>query len=875
MKRKIILSLLILFLISGSGAMLSTLYITSTTSTLSRLVKLHQIEDLRQNLIISLQTVQSDLYTVHTMLGHKIDTIVDNVTNLDRAAAACGRCHHEPRTAKDIASMQELVRSYQDALSYYITASANRDRINKIKVKTAAMGNDLLKKTENMTIRASKNLDATTTLAMKKIRDARLILFLTMIITLALGIIVAVNLTRAVADPINALVTATRAIADGDLGHTITASDKTEFGELASHFNTMSLALKESYEELVREIAERRQTEEALRESEERYALAAQGANDGLWDWNIRNSTVYYSFRWKSMLGFDDAGIGNTLDEWLSRVHPDDRKQVEAKLSAHINSQTPQFECEHRIRHQDGTYRWMLNRGIAVRDGHGKAYRMAGSQTDITGRKNAEAQLLYDAFHDTLTGLPNRALFMDRLEHVIASAKRHPAYLYGVLFLDLDRFKVINDSLGHGVGDKLLIEVGKRLKTGLRPGDTVARLGGDEFAVLLEDIADAADAEEITRRIEHVLSAPYTIRGSEIITAQSIGIALRSDRYEWPEQILRDADIAMYEAKSKGRARHEFFDTRMHANIIDRLQLESDLRIAVEHQDGFVLHYQPIISIKDHQIIGFEALVRWNHRTRGLIYPLEFISLAEETGMIVPLSDWIIREACRQLKVWQQRYPAQPALRMSVNASSRLLLQPGFVDSVSDVLREHGLEAGSLAIEVTEGMIMEHTSTALEALTRLQQAGIRIHIDDFGTGYSSLSYLHSFPVNALKIDRSFIARMSGSNENQEIVRTIITLAKSLKLDVIAEGVELEHQLSAIEGLDCHYGQGYLFSKPLPADGMDTWMRSEKNPHRLKPAGPSSRRATIHPSPHKTLSHEPEKTKAVSQNRKERQENRLA
>ena len=825
MKRKIILSLLILFFISASGAVLSAYYINSTSETLNRIVKLHQIEDLRQHLIISIQTVQSDLYTVHTMLGRKVDAIVDNVSTLDDVAAKCSGCHHEPAIAQNLSDLQDLIHAYQDSLSYYITAAANRQRIEKLKFDAAAIGNDILKKTETMTIEAGKKLTVTTAKAMKNVRDARLILYLTMGITLALGAVVAVKLTRSVTGPIDNLVKATRAIAGGELGHTIDHKDKTEFGELASHFNTMSIALKENYEELVREITDRKQTEEALRESEERYALAARGANDGLWDWNIRNNTVYYSFRWKTMLGYDDAEIGSTLEEWLSRAHPDDREQVEAKLSGHINSQSPQFECEHRIQHKDGAYRWMLTRGLAVRDTHGKAYRMAGSQTDITGRKNAEAQLVYDAFHDALTGLPNRALFMDRLEHVIASAKRHPRYLYGVLFLDLDRFKVINDSLGHSTGDKLLIEVGQRLKSCLRPGDTVARLGGDEFAILLEDIVDAADAEEITQRIEQVLSPHYAVQGNEIITTQSIGIALRSDRYEWPEQILRDADIAMYEAKSKGRSRHEFFDTKMHASIIDRLQLESDLRVAVEHQSGFLLHYQPILDLKNQRLTGFEALVRWNHATRGMIYPLEFIPLAEETGLIFPLSNWIMRESCIQIGAWQKKYPGNPGLRMSVNISSKLLLQTGFAESIQTTLLEQDLEPGSLAIEITESVIMEHPDRAVETMAKLQKMGVHIHIDDFGTGYSSLSYLHSFPVNALKIDRSFIAKMSANSDNQEIIKTIIALAQNLKLEVIAEGLEQDHQLSTIKGLECGFGQGFLFSKPLPPEALETWILS--------------------------------------------------
>jgi len=828
MKRKIILSLLVLLLISGSGAVLSTLYITSTTSTLSRLLKLHQIEDLRKHLIISIQAVQSDLYTMHTMLGHEVDVIVDNVMKLDAAASKCSGCHHEPGIAKDIAEVQSLVRSYRESLNQYITASANKERTGRIKLEAAAMGNDLLQKTGNMAIRAANKLETTTSLAMTKIRDARLILVLTMFVTAGLGIAVAMNLTRSITRPIDDLVTATRALADGDLGHTIDIRDNTEFGELASHFNAMSVALKENYEELIREIKERKETEEALRESEERYALAARGANDGLWDWNIRNNAVYYSFRWKSMLGFEEGVEWNNLQEWLQRVHPENRDEVETKLSAHISGKSPQFECEYRIQHKDGTYRWMLNRGLAVRDEHGKAYRMAGSQTDITGRKNAEAQLLYDAFHDALTGLPNRALFMDRLEHVIARAKRHPTYLYGVLFLDLDRFKVINDSLGHGIGDKLLVEVGQRLKSCLRPGDTVARLGGDEFSILLEDIADAADAEEITHRIEQILSPHHTIRGNEIFTTQSIGIALRSDRYEWPEQILRDADIAMYEAKSKGKSRHEFFDTKMHASIIDRLQLESDLRIAVEHQSGFVLHYQPIIDLKNQNLIGFEALVRWKHATRGLIYPLEFISLAEETGLIFPLSNWILREACMQIGAWQKKYPGKPELRMSVNVSSKLLLQPGFADSIQKNLLEQGLEPGSLAIEITESVIMEHPERAVETMTKLQKMGVHIHIDDFGTGYSSLSYLHNFPVNALKIDRSFIAKMSANSDNQEIIKTIIALAQNLKLEVIAEGLEQNHQLSAIKNLECGFGQGFLFSKPLSAESIENWILSGKS-----------------------------------------------
>jgi len=827
MKRKIILSLLLLFLFSASGALLAAFNITTTTDTLSRLISLHQIEDLRKHLIISIQTVQSDLYTVRTTLGRTEDTIVDNVSALNAAAGACSSCHHSAEVNRSILDIQDLIGEYQEALSYYITASANRQRIEQLKTDAAGIGNRLLETTGAMSLQAGRKLQAVTTAAMMRIRTARLILFLTMGATFAVGIIAAVRLIRSVTGPVETLLGATRAISAGDLGHTVSVPDRTELGELAARFNDMSLALRESYAKLEREITERQQAEAALRESEERYALAERGANDGLWDWHLSGNTVYYSPRWKAMLGYDEKGIGTTLKEWTDRVHPADRDQLESRITTHANGQNAHLECEYRIRHKDGSYRWVLCRGLAVRDGNGKAYRMAGSQTDITARKSAEEQLIHDAFHDALTALPNRALFMDRLDHVIASARRHPSYLYAVLFLDLDRFKVVNDSLGHTVGDSLLVEVGRRLKSCLRPGDTVARLGGDEFAILLESISDASDAEDVTRRIETALAEPFRIQTQEIYTTQSIGIAIKSDRYEWPEQILRDADIAMYEAKANGRARHEFFDSAMHASVIDRLQLEADLRVAVEHHDGFVLHYQPIMDLQDHRLTGFEALIRWNHASRGVIYPLEFIPLAEETGMIVPLSDWILGEACRQLKTWQTKFPSAPPLTMSVNVSSRVLLQPDFAESVSSRLRAEGIEPGTLALEVTESVIMEQTDMVLDTMTRLQQMGIRIHIDDFGTGYSSLSYLHNFPVDALKIDRSFIAKMTTANENQEIVKTIIALAQNLNLKVIAEGVELNHQLAAVSGLACQYGQGFIFSRPLPPETLEAWIGSAR------------------------------------------------
>ncbi|MBU0676045.1 MAG: EAL domain-containing protein [Proteobacteria bacterium] len=824
MKKKILAALFLLFLIFSAGAVLSIYYISNTTTTLNRLITLHQIEDLRQHLIISIQTTQSDLYTVKTLLANKVDTIVDNITKLEDAANTCGDCHHEPEVERGLNEISTLILSYQNALSYYITSSANRERIEKLKLDTAEIGNKLLNLTSNMSMMASQKLAIATQGVMDKIKHVRMILYFTLAITFILGVLISIILIRSITRPIEKLVMATRAISDGDLTYEVDVDDSTEFGELARHFNEMSHALKENHYELVNEIQERRRIEKDLLESKERYALAARGANDGLWDMDLRRNTVYYSYRWKTMLGFGEDEIGNSLEDWLGKVHEIDREQVEMLLHAHIEGTVPHFECEYRIYDKSKTIHWMLSRGLAVRDEEGKAYRMAGSQTDISIRKATQEQLIHDAFHDTLTDLPNRALFMDRLKHVIDGSLRNRSSVYAVLFTDLDRFKVINDSMGHTVGDSLLIEVGQRLKSCLRPGDTVARLGGDEFAILLDGLENMEEAEVIAERILKVSTKPFRIDGQEFFTSQSIGIAFESERYEFPEEVIRDADIAMYQAKAKGGARFVFFDSTMHAGVIDRNQLESDLRSAVDHLDDFVLNYQPIMCLNDSKLKGFEALVRWHHPTRGLISPDDFIPLAEETGVIIPLTQWILKEACHQLKIWlDTALPSEAQLTMSVNVSSKVLIHKNFVDAVVACLEEEGIKPHNLALEITENIILDHTKIAMNTLTELKRMGVHIHIDDFGTGYSSLSYLQNFPVNALKIDRSFINQIVEKSDNNDIVKTIITLAQNFNLYVIAEGVEESHQLSTMRGLDCTYGQGFFFSKPLSAEAMTDWL----------------------------------------------------
>ena len=559
-----------------------------------------------------------------------------------------------------------------------------------------------------------------------------------------------------------------------------------------------------------RDVTERKRAEEALRQSEERYSLAVRGANDGLWDWDLRTDRIYYSPRWKQMLGYMEEDIPDSIEEWFQRIHPDDLTRLKAEIAAHLEVLAPHFENEHRMLHKDGSYMWMLSRALAVRDKDGKAYRLVGSQTDITDRKLIEERLMHEAIHDVLTGLPNRALFTDLLARSLGRAKRRDDYLFAILFLDVDRFKMINDSLGHMTGDQLLISIARRLEGCLRPGDTVARLGGDEFTILLEDIHEVQDATIVAERIHQSLAQPFTIGGQEVFTSVSIGIALSATGYNRPEELLRDADTAMYRAKAAGKSTHEIFDQGMHSRAVAQLQLETNLRRALERQE-FRLFYQPTVSLRTGRLTGFEALLRWQHPERGLVFPSEFISHVEETGLILPIGKWVLEEACKQLQVWQKQF--QPSLTISVNLSGKQFSQSDLVQDISLILEQTEIKPNTLMLEITESTIMERPESITHTLERLRHLGVQLHIDDFGTGYSSLSYLHRFPINALKIDHSFVTRM-GIDENLEIVRTIMNLARNLGMDVIAEGVENKEQVAQLKALQCDYAQGFFFSRPV-------------------------------------------------------------
>lgn len=565
----------------------------------------------------------------------------------------------------------------------------------------------------------------------------------------------------------------------------------------------------------IRYALDRRAWAQSLRESEERYALAVRGANDGLWDWDLKSNRIYFSPRWLSMLGMEALkdGEASRPETWLNRVHPEDREGLREAIRQHLKGETPSLENEHRILHAGGEYRWVLSRGVAIRTPEGTAYRMAGSLTDVTKRRRYEEQLLRDAFYDSLTGLPNRALFMDRMGVAIARNHRHPDQHFAVLFLDLDRFKNVNDSLGHAIGDQLLCAVAERLTPLVREGDTVARLGGDEFAILLEDIPDAHKPTLVADRIQRALAVPFDLDGHEVFTSASLGIALSETGYDRPEDVVRDADIAMYRAKSNGKAQYAVFDRNMHARAVAVLTLENDLRRALDRRE-FLIFYQPIVDLAQGRITAFEALVRWLHPQRGLLHPRDFIPTAEETGLIVPIGRHVLHEACCQLVRWRQEFPSFTDLSVSVNLSGREFRQSNLVERIASILSDTGIPPGRLRLELTESTLMSDHRPMPEKLQRLRELQIELHIDDFGTGYSSLNYLQQLPADVLKIDRSFIRRMQHGNGASEIVGTIIELARSLGMTVAAEGLETARELAHLRNLRCEYGQGFFFSKPL-------------------------------------------------------------
>ena len=559
-----------------------------------------------------------------------------------------------------------------------------------------------------------------------------------------------------------------------------------------------------------------------MAERDQLFQLITENAADMIAVVDGAGQRVYNSPAYQHVLGYSAEELKATSS--IEQIHPDDRQRVlEAAHKARSTGQGQRLE--YRIRHKDGSWRILESTASAVRNAQGKTEKLVIVNRDISERKRVEEMLAHSAFHDGLTNLPNRALFLDRLQRALVLSKRHPNYKFAVLFIDVDEFKVFNDSLGHKVGDEVLIQIGLRLTASLREVDTIARphvgqaqkddtlarLGGDEYTILLEDIRNPSDAIRVAERLQSKLAVPFTVQGYEIVVNASVGIALNSAACAHAEDLLRDANIAMFRAKRAGKARCEVFDIAMHEGAVRRLELETELRKGLELGE-FRTHYQPIISLKTGRITGFEALTRWQHGNR-LRSPAEFIPVADETGLIIPMNRILLREACEQLRSWHAQFPAAPPLSMSVNISSKEFAHPNLAKGIAEALKQTGLDPGYLQLEITETIAMGDPEKAALVFSELKSLGVRLSLDDFGTGYSSLSRLQRFPVDSLKIDRAFISQMDIDSESHKIVQVIIMLAQTLGLVTVAEGTETEEQVNQLKILDCGFAQGYYFSKP--------------------------------------------------------------
>ncbi len=575
------------------------------------------------------------------------------------------------------------------------------------------------------------------------------------------------------------------------------------------------------------DITEHKLAKEQLRQSEERYALAALGANDGLWDWRIPEGDVFYSARWMEMLGLPGGERTGRIEDWIDLVHPEDRSDLESAVRLHLAGGSDHLEREVRVRHTSGAERWVLIRGVAIREANGAAVRMAGSMTDITARKRAEQQLLFDAFHDGLTGLPNRSLLLDRISQALDRRLRPGDPHHALILLDLDHFNTINDSLGPLAGDQVLRVTAQRLQQTRQPGDTVARIASDEFAVLVSDASDTKAALAVAQRVAAALAAPITLsRGETIVLTISCGISLSDSGYTNAGDMLRDASLAMVRAKAAGRNRIEMFDRALHDQAIARLRMETDLRQALDNQE-LRLVYQPIVRFSDRRIAGFEALIRWQHPQRGLIGPAEFVPLAEETGLILGIGRWAMMEAARRLALWQQSF--DPTLFVSVNVSARQMLDDDVVSLVRDVLLNSGVPPSALRLEITESLLMDDPNRCAGIMQQIRDLGVSLSLDDFGTGFSSLSYLHRYPVSTLKIDRSFVRATGAGDRRAAIARLITLLAEAMDLDVVAEGIESEAEADYLGSLTCQYGQGYFFSPPVPDTEAEAMLARQAMP----------------------------------------------
>ena len=611
------------------------------------------------------------------------------------------------------------------------------------------------------------------------------------------------NIVRPIKDVINAF----KELQNSDFKQTkrLPVRSNDEIGELVKWFNTF-----------LDNLAARQLSEKALGESEERYALVANATNEGLWDWNIKNNEVYFSPRFFALLGQneDNSRSLKTPQYWYELIYEEDINSVKSAISDHLNAITPYFQCEHRLLHQDGGYRWVLSRGLAIRDSSGKAIRMAGSHTDISYQKNAEKKLIYDAFHDILTGLYNRAWFVSYLQKLLGGLSRNRDLNFAILFIDLDQFKIVNDSLGHAAGDELLIQVSERLQACIRETDLLARFGGDEFVILLE-CDDDYRFLQIAERIIEAFSSSFSINGSDIYTGASIGITLKATGYQDAGEMLRDADIAMYQAKLNGKNCYALFDKEMRHHLLTQIKTEKLLRDAIQNNE-LELYFQPIISLSDSRLIGFETLLRWNSPILGQVSPAIFIPLAEANGNILPLGHWIFESAFIQWRAWKEEFVGFDQLVLSINMSPVQFRDELFLKRLPNIMDSYNIKGSEIAIEITETAIIREKTLAAKVINNFKKSGIDIHLDDFGTGYSSISHLAGFQIDLIKIDRSFIERIGLDSKEDKLVKAVINFANNLGIKCTAEGVEEAEQQRFLTIANCDYGQGYFIAKPAPA-----------------------------------------------------------
>jgi len=546
-----------------------------------------------------------------------------------------------------------------------------------------------------------------------------------------------------------------------------------------------------------------------VRDREEQLSLALSGASDVLWDWDLPGNRLYLSPRWRDLLGLPTVSSGTPAD-WLDRVHPEDAAPLRAALASHFEGRTDSFEHEHRVRHADGDWRWVLVRGSARRDEKGAAVRAAGLMSDITRHRTLVERMAHDARHDGLTGLPNRTLFLDLLRHSFYRTRRHEDYRFAVLFIDIDRFKMVNDAFGHEAGDQLLHQIGRRLESCLREGDTLARHGGDEFTMWLDDVRGSADAVRVADRVHEVMREPFDLgEGQRVQSSASIGVAVGSSQYQKAEDVLRDADVAMYRAKALGKARTAVFQRDVAEGAPAYLQLESDLRNALVRNE-LLVHYMPIVDVMTGKVRAVEALARWQHPRLGLVGPSKFIAMAQETGLIISIDQWVLQTASRQLHDWRLEIATASRLSISVNFSRNLLEQADVGAQTERVLRESHLVPGDLNMDINESVLAP--DNGLNTLADLHQRGLKLHMDDFGTGQGWLRHLHKIEVDTIKIDHSFLA--GGADRDRQVLTRIVQIARDLGKSVIAEGVETKEQARLVREVGCSFAQGFFFSPPL-------------------------------------------------------------